>query len=62
MSAHMNRARMVETTLLRKILVVLKLAHCVAVGPSNESLSPPTVMRTLCASALLGLMGTKIRP
>ena len=40
----MNSARMVDTTLLRRILVVIRLAHCVAVGPSYEIFSPPTVM------------------
>ena len=58
----MNRASMVETTLLRRILVVIRFAHCVAVGPSYESLSPPTVIRTRCVSALLGLVDTTIRP
>ena len=58
----MNRARVVETTLLRRILVFIKLAHCVAVGPSYESLSNPTVMRTQFVSALLGLIDMTILP
>ena len=58
----MNIARMAETKLLMRILVVIRLAHCVAVGPSYESLSPPTVMRTRWVSALLVLMDTTIRP
>ena len=57
----MNIAMMVKTTLLRRILVVIRLEHCVAVGPSYERLSPPTVMRTRWVSALMGLMDTKIR-
>ena len=62
MSAHINISKMLETILLRRILVVIRLAHCVAVGPSYKSLSPPTVMHTWCVSALLVLIDTKIRP
>ena len=62
MSAHINIAKMVETILLRRILVVIRLAHCVVVGPSYESLSPPTVMHTRCVSVLLGRIDTTIRP
>ena len=53
---------MVDTTLPRRILVVIKLVHCVVVGPLYESLSSPTVMRTRCVSALLGLLETTICP
>ena len=53
---------MVETTLLRRILVVIRLAHCVAVGPFYESLSPPMVMRARWVSALLNLIDTEICP
>ena len=38
----MNIASMVETTLLRRILVVTRLAHFVVVGPLHDSLLPPT--------------------
>ena len=62
MSAHMNIASMVETTLLRRILVDMRLAHSVAVGPSYDILSPPTVIRTQSVLALLGLMDTIIHP
>ena len=62
MSAHMNIASMVETTLLRRILVDTRLAHSVAVGPSYDILSPPTVIRTQSVLALLGLMDTIIHP
>ena len=60
MSVHINIANMVETTLLRRILVVIRIAHYVAVGPSYESLSPPTVMHTWCVSVLLGLIDMTI--
>ena len=59
---HINISKIVETTLLRRIVVVIRLAHCVAVGPSYESLSPLAVMRTWCVSVLLGLIDTKIFP
>ena len=62
MSTHKNRVRMVETTLLRRILVLIRLAHCVAMGLSYESLSHPTVMRNRCVSAFLVLIDTKICP
>ena len=62
MSAHINISKMVETTIMRRILVVIRLAHCVAVGPLYKSLSPPTVMRTQCVSVLLGLIDTTIHP
>ena len=62
MSAHINIANMVETKLLRSILVVIRIIHCVAVGPSYEILSPPMLMRTWCVSVLFGLIDTKIRP
>ena len=62
MSAHINIAKMVDTTLLRSILVVIRLTHCVAVGPSYESFSPLKVMRNQCVSVLLGLIDTSIRP
>ena len=58
----MNISRMVETTLFRRILVVTRLAHCVALRPSYDSLSPPTVMRTQWVLAMLGLMDTTIFP
>ena len=58
----MNRSRMVETTLLRRILVVIRRAHCVAVGPLYESFSPPLEMCTWCVSAFLGLIDTTICP
>ena len=62
MSVHMNIENMVETKLLRRILVVMRLAHYVAVGPLYDNLSLLTVMRTQWVLALLGLMDTKIRP
>ena len=58
MSAHINISNIVETTLLSRILVMIRLAHFVAVGPSYESLSPPLVMHTRWVSALLGLIDT----
>ena len=61
MSAHINIANLVETILLRRILVVIRLAHCVEVGTLYESLSPPTVMRTRCVSVLLGIIDLTIR-
>ena len=60
MYVQINIAKMVETTLLRRIFVLIRLAHCVAVGPSYEILSPPSAMRTLCVSVLLVLIDTKI--
>ena len=62
MSAHINIAKMVEITLLRRILVVIRLEHFVSVVPLYESLPPPTLMRTWCVSVLLGLIDMTIRP
>ena len=62
MSAHINIANMVDTILLKRILVLIRLAHCVVVVPSYESSFPPTVMRTRWVSAFVGLIYTKIRP
>ena len=62
MSTHINIDNVVETALLRRILVLIRLAHCVAVGPLYEIISPPTVMRNRCVSVLLGLLDTAIRP
>ena len=46
MSAHHDFASMVESTLLSRTLFVIRLTHCVVVGPQYKRLSPPTVMRT----------------
>ena len=62
MYVHMNIASTVETALLRMILAVVIIAHCVVVGPSYDSLFPPTVMWTRWVLALLGLMDTTILP
>ena len=51
---------MVETTLLSSILVVMRLAHFVAVVPSYDSLLLPTVMQKRWVSVLLVLMDTTI--
>ena len=50
----MNSARMVDTTLLRRILVVIRLSHCVAVVPSYEILSPPHGDAHLVGFSLVG--------
>ena len=62
MSAHINISNMVETIMLRMILVVIRLENCALVGPSYDSLLPPKVMHTRWVSALLGLIDTKIHP
>ena len=62
MFTHMNIASMLDTTLLSRTLEVIRLAHCVVVGPSYDSLSSSMVMQTRWFLALLGLMYTKIRP
>ena len=62
MSAHMNISRRVETTLLRRICVVMRLAHFVAVDPSYDSLLPLTVMWNRWVLDLLVLMETMIYP
>ena len=62
MSAHIKISNMAENTLLMRILVVIRLAHCVVLDPSYESLSPPTVMRNQCVSVFLGLIVMTIRP
>ena len=51
-----------DTVLLNIILVVTSTTNCVDVTPSNYSMSPPTVIRTRCVSALCGLIYTKMRP
>ena len=53
---------MVETTLLRRILVVTRLASCVVVGPSYDILLSPTVIQTRWVLALLVLMKHKNPP
>ena len=62
MSTHINIASMVKTTLLRRILVLMRLVHCVAVGPFYDSFLPLTVMRNWWFSDLLRLMDTTIHP
>ena len=62
MPADMKIASMVDTTLLRRILFVIRLAHFVTVVPSYDILLPLTVMQTRWFSALLGLMDTTIHP
>ena len=58
----MNIESMVDTTLLRRIFVVMRLTHCVAVGNSYDILSLSMVLRKRWVSAMLGLVDTKIRP
>ena len=48
----MNLAEGVDTVLLMRHLVFVKLVQVVVVIPGNSSLSPPTVTRTLCVSFL----------
>ena len=47
-----NRVSGVETVLLSRHLVVLRLAEDVVVATVKSSLYPPTVTRTLCVSVL----------
>ena len=58
----MNIASVVDTTMFKRILVVMRLANCMAVVPSYDSLFPTTVMRNRWVSALLGLMDTTNHP
>ena len=62
MSEHMNIAGMVETTLLRRILIMMRLTQFVSMDPLYNSVLPPTMMRTRWFLALLGLMDTTICP
>ena len=54
MSASMNRALGVESTELKRHLVVVRDAIRVDVDPLYTNLSPPTVIRTLFVSTLFG--------
>ena len=54
MSKAKKLALFVEITLLKRSLVVIILAHCIAVIPLNSSLTPPIVRRIWCFSAFSG--------
>ena len=56
----MNKASTVDNAPFRRILVVMILAHCVAVGPLCESLALLTMMQTRWFLDFLGLMDTTI--
>ena len=52
MSSVRNRASDVNTVLLRRHLVVVRLAHNVVVTPGESCFSPATVTHTMCVSLL----------
>ena len=58
----MNIAIMVDTTLLSRTFVLIRIKKCAAVVPSYNSLLPMTVMQMRRVLALLGLMDTTIYP
>ena len=60
MSAHMNIVSMVERKMLIRTLVVIRLAHFVAVAPLYNIMFHLTLMQTQWVSDLLGLVDTKI--
>ena len=62
MLEHINFSIMAETTPLSRTLVVIRIAHCVSVSPSYDSLLPPKLMQTRWVLALLGVTDTTTRP
>ena len=62
MYTHMKITSTVDIKVLRRILVVMILAHCMIVYPYYDSVLLPMVIRNRWVLPLLGLMDTTICP